>query len=245
MSNLLGVINNHRSIRSYSNKQVDQEDLVEIIKAGQMASTSSFIQAYSVIQVNDKEKRKLLAEYSGGQSYVADAPVFLVFLADLYRLKESILETGNEPIFSTMESFLLASIDASLFAQNVMVAAESKGLGGVYIGGIRNQLEKVGDVLELPDLVLPLFGMCLGYPDANIPEKKKRLPLDVVLHQDTYNTDFKNSIQLYDKAIEEYYIMRTDGQVKDTWSKKMARNFSKPLRPNLKSYIEKEGFKLE
>ncbi len=245
MNGFLKMIDNHRSIRSFSNQTILQSELEKIISAAQYASTSNFIQAYSVIQVRDTEKRKLLAQYSGNQEYVEKASEFLVFCADLYRLHEAIKYNGYEPDFSTLENFILTTVDTALFAQNVMIGAESKGMGGVFIGGIRNNPEKVSELLELPELVIPLFGICLGYPDSNLPDKKTRLPLTAILHRDAYDKNKIDIIEAYDKNIQEYYIKRTNGKMKDTWSLKMAQLFSKPLRAHLRSFILKKGFKLD
>ncbi|MFV9510285.1 oxygen-insensitive NADPH nitroreductase [Tepidibacillus sp. LV47] len=245
MTTVLEIMANHRSIRSFDKRPVSQEKLEKIIATAQMASTSNFIQAYSVIQVTDQEKRKQLAHFSGDQSYVEQAPVFLVFCADLYRIQQVIEYKGEEANFSTIESFLLTTIDTALFAQNVMLAAESLGLGGVYIGGIRNQPEQVSEVLDLPQLVMPLFGMCLGYPAEPIPDQKPRLPLSVVLHQNTYKKEQLNEIHKYDQEIGNYYRKRTNGKREDTWSTMMARLFSKPLRKILRTFIEQKHFRLD
>lgn len=245
MSYVIDVMKKHRSVRSFSQEKIEQRLVEEIISTAQMASTSNFIQAYSVIKVDDRNKRKLLVEFSGNQHYVGEAPVFLVFCADLYRIQELIKQQGLSPNFTTIESFLLTTIDTALFAQNVILAAESQGLGGVYIGGLRNSPKEVSELLELPELVFPLFGMCFGYPGDDLPEQKTRLPLSVVLHHDTYKLNTADVIKKYNQEVKEYYINRTSGKRSDTWSELMAKQFSKPLRPHLKSSINEKGFRLE
>lgn len=244
MNKVIEVMKNHRSIRAFSEQMIEQEQVEEIISAAQMASTSNFIQAYSVIQVHDKEKRKKLAHYSGDQAYVQQAPVFLVFSADLYRLEQVIKQLGSQPNFSTIENFILTTVDTALFAQNVMLAAESKGLGGVYIGGIRNKPEEVSKLLELPELVFPLFGMCIGYSKQET-EAKKRLPLTVTLHHDSYQKQQLQAIKNYDEEIKEYYLRRSKGKRNETWSQQMAQLFSKPLRAHIKSVLNDKGFRLD
>lgn len=244
MNDVLDTMGKHRSVRSYLDTRVSQQELEQIIEIAQMASTSNFIQAYSVIQVEDKNKRKKLAQYSGNQSYIEEAPIFLVFCADIFRIKKMGEIKGITIDSSTVESFLLPTIDTTLFAQNIMLAAESKGLGGVYIGGIRNNPEKVSQILELPELVIPLFGMCLGYP-KDIPEQKPRLPLSVVLHKDAYQRENLKEINQYDQMIEAYYLRRTNGQRKSSWSEQAAILFSKPQRANFKKLILNKGFLLE
>lgn len=245
MNQVIEIMKNHRSIRNYSDQEVEQKKVEAILSAAQLASTSNFIQAYSVVQVTDQEKRKQLAHFSGDQTYVEQAPVFLVFCADLFRLQLVVKKEKIEPNFSTLESLLLTTIDTALFAQNVMLAAESFGLGGVYIGAIRNQPQEVSAILELPELVVPLFGMCLGYPKEPVPEQKERLPLSVILHQNSYNKNQLDVIKQYDQKIEAYYVKRTDGKRNDNWSKMMARLFSKPLRNHLRRFIQGKGFNME
>ena len=129
-----------------------------------------------MIQVNNTETREKLAACAGGQAYVASAPVFLVFCADMKRHQLACDMHDAKMQSGFTEQFITASLDCGLFAQNLVVAAESLGLGIVYIGGLRNNIAEVADLLELPDLVYPVFGMCLGYPDQN-PEVKPRLPV--------------------------------------------------------------------
>ncbi|TCS83207.1 oxygen-insensitive NADPH nitroreductase [Tepidibacillus fermentans] len=245
MTTVLDTMRNHRSIRSFQEKPISKEQIERIVSTAQMASTSNFVQAYSIIQVTDQEKRKQLAHFSGDQIYVEQAPVFFVFCADLYRIQQAIHHNGKEAEFSTIENFLVSIIDTALFAQNVMLAAESMGLGGVYIGGIRNQPQQVSEVLQLPQLVMPLFGMCLGYPTEHLPEQKQRLPLSVILHENEYQRDQQNEIEQYDRAITEYYRDRTNGRRADTWSGMMARLFLGPQRKSLRDFIEKQGFPLD
>ena len=243
---VLQVIKNHRSVRHFSKQPVAQEVIVELIEAAQMAASSSFIQAYSVIQVSDQKKREQLRAFSGNQSYVEEAPVFLVFCADLYRLQMVIREQGSEPDFSTIENLLLTTIDTALFAQNFMLAAEAGGLGGVYIGGLRNSLRQVSELLVLPELVVPLFGICLGYPDLEkINEQKKRLPISVVLHQDAYQKEQVSMIKEYDAEVAEYYSRRTNWKRTANWSSSMANKFLDPIRPNVKEFLLEKGFSLQ
>jgi nitroreductase len=120
----------------------------------------------------------------------------LVFCADFNRISLS-LEIENQPVknLDSVEPFLIATVDTALFAQNVMIASESVGLGGVFIGGIRNKPDQVCELLTIPDYVYPVFGMCLGYPDPHkINEQKPRLPLKAIIHEDQKEQYF-NTIQ--------------------------------------------------
>ena len=165
MTTTIDNLKAHCSIRKFSEQSIDRATLEELIRCGQHASTSSFIQATTVIRVSQDELRQAFAELSGNQKYVASAAEFLVFCADLNRNSERSFAVGGLPDYGWTEQFLAASIDVALFAQNVVVGAESLGLGACYIGGIRNDPERVSSLLSLPKLVYPVFGLCLGYPD--------------------------------------------------------------------------------
>lgn len=245
MNPVIELLNSHRSIRKFTDQPIPQETLNTLVQAGQAAATSSFIQACTVIQVNDQDKRNQLAECAGGQAYVAEAPVFLVFCADMQRNKLA-CEMNDAAINSGFtEQFITATVDVALFAQNLTVAAESLGLGIVYIGGIRNQIARVSELLELPELVYPVFGLCLGYPDQN-PEVKPRLPVEVVLKQDSYSdSGDKETIAEYDKSVREYYQTRTGGNKEMTWSEQMSGMLVKEARPHMLEFLKGRGFLLK
>lgn len=232
----------HRSIRQFEDKPISDELLHQLIQCGQMASTSSFIQACSVIHVTDTHDREKISMAAGGQPYVKTAAVFLVFCADLLRINHVCIAEGLGELEGHTEHFLAASVDAALMAQNVMLAAESQGLGGVYIGGIRNDPQTVSDVLELPEHVYPVFGMCLGWP-AQDPDSKPRLPVDVVLHTGKYQQDsIVDDIDTYDQAMQAYYQARSANNKTTTWSEQTAAAVQKKKREHLLAFLQNKSF---
>lgn len=242
MNDTINLIKSHKSIRKFLNKPLEEYKINEIISCSQAASTSSFMQAYTIIRVNDMKKRKALYELSGNQSYILECPLFLVFCADLHKFEIACELNGTKVSEGYTEAFIISTVDTSLAAQNTILAAESLGLGGVYIGGIRNNPEEVSKLLELPQNVYPVFGMCLGYPDEN-PDLKQRLPMEVILCEDRYDVNDKlGSIKDYDAFISNYYEQRTNGLRKDTWTEQMAKLISKPLRPHMKEFLQNKGF---
>lgn len=242
MNPTIELLNSHRSIRKFTDEPVAQSTVDTLIKAGQAAATSSFIQACTVIQVSQGERRDALAEMANNQAYVSEAPVFLVFCADMKRHKLACDMHDADMLSGFTEQFLTASMDCALFAQNVIVAAESLGLGGVYIGGLRNKIQGVSDLLELPELVYPVFGMCLGHPDQN-PEVKPRLPLGVVLKQDRYDdSQDAERIAAYDSDVREYYKTRTGGNKDMTWSEQISGMLVKEARPHMLPFLNGKGF---
>ena len=242
MNETIRLLRSHRSIRKYTDQPVDQTLVETLIEAGQSAATSSFIQACTVIQVNDPDSREKLFESTAGQIYVKQAPVFLVFCADMQRHKLACEMHNSSMLSGFTEQFLTASIDCGLFAQNVLVAAESVGLGGCYIGAIRNNIENVDTLLGLPELVYPVFGMCLGYP-AQDPELKPRLPLKVILKQEKYDdSNDRKLIENYDDSVRVYYKTRTGGTKDNSWSEQISDMLIKEARPHMLEFLKSKGF---
>jgi nitroreductase len=241
MNLMTELMNSHVSVRSFLDDPIPQETLIKIIEAGQSASTSSHIQAYSVIRVTDLVKRRAIREAAGGQKWVVSAPEFLVFCADLRRINYACSKAKMGELDGLSEHSLAASIDAALFAQNVLLAAESVELGGVFIGGIRNAPDKVIAQLELPEFVFPLFGMCLGTPkDRNEP--KPRLPVNAVLHTDKYDLNkIPGSVDKYDEVMTRYYAKR-DSAAKANWSQSVAGALQQKKREHMLACLQEAGF---
>jgi FMN reductase (NADPH) len=234
----------HRSIRKFTNDPIPAEQKAAIIQAAQHAATSSNMQAYSIIGVTDSAMRQELAAFAGNQAYIMECPWFLVFCADLYRYETAVHLHTSAEVTGNVENFLVASVDAALAAQNAAIAAESLGLGIVYIGGLRNRPAEVSRLLQLPKLVYPVFGMCLGVPDQE-PLPRPRLPQAAVYHENTYSVEgCKEGIAAYDEAIHAYMTERTQGKVDTTWSKEMAAKSLRP-REHMKEFLRGQGFELQ
>lgn len=202
MRDIIELLGSHRSIRRYSSQPVDETLLNQILDAVRQAPTSANLQSYSIIVVRDPAKKKLLAEYCGNQVWIEQCPVFLVICPDLHRLHRVCKIRGYTMRDQFIEISLVAIVDASLVAQNIAVAAEASGLGICMIGGIRNNPDKVCELLKLPERVFPLMGVCLGYPDQT-PMVKPRLPHELVIHQEEYRDDSLAAVLAeYDRAIQ-------------------------------------------
>ena len=245
MNATLDLLKAHRSIRKFTDKPVDDLTLTAIIAAAQCAATSHFVQAYTIIRVRDPHKRETIAQLAGPQVWVARAPVFLVFCADLNRLEAVCKLHGVAMEKGWAEQFVTATVDAALLAQNVLLAAESLGMGGVFIGGIRNDPQTVCDLLAIPDQAYPVFGMCLGWP-AHDPPPKPRLPVEAVLYTDRYPQEHdRDMLADYDRTTNHYYLHRNSNLKDETWTRQMAEFMGKIIRPHMKSFLEKKGFLLK
>ncbi|ULL13988.1 oxygen-insensitive NADPH nitroreductase [Paenibacillus sp. H1-7] len=244
MNPTIEVLRKHRSIRKYQPIALPEEHIDAIIESAQMASTSSNVQAYTIIGVTDPAKKQELARLAGNQAYIEQCGLFLVFCADLHRLKEA-TELHGETFHQNTESFLVATVDATLAAQNAAVAAESLGYGICYIGGIRNNPQDVSVLLQLPQLTYPVFGMCVGVPDQE-PSSRPRLPRHAVYHSDAYDKEKVTlGTQQYDDTMHEYYKERTNGKTLTTWSKGITDKYAKPGRGHIRPFLEGRGFRLE
>jgi FMN reductase (NADPH) len=247
-------IHRHVSVRRYRPDPVPRDMVETIVAAGQRASTSSNLQAYSVIAVTAAERRASLAELCGDQDAIRQAPVFLAWCADLSRLDRVCQMRGYEQVAAHVESFVVAVVDAALLMQNAALAAESLGLGMCYIGAIRNHPAEVIEFLELPRLVFPISGMTLGWPAVQ-PRIRPRLPLEAVLHWEAYDTaGEEEALAAYDRAMVATGIYDgrqvpapgRDGEMEDYgWTEHSARRVSQPVRVRLRQVLNRQGFALE
>lgn len=251
INDVIRQIASHRSVRSYRPDPLPDGVLDVLVTAAQSASTSSNLQTYSIIAVRDSERKQLLAEWSNN-SFATQAPLILVFCPDLHRLEVVCRHQGYEFADRYMEMFIQAVVDAALAAQNTAVAAESLGLGICYLGGIRNQTEKVAELLNLPPRTFALVGMTIGYP-ANPSRVRHRLPQRVVLHQEVYSdAHLEEGLSEYDRITAESGIYAgrqiSSADRKDPklygWSEHSARRMARPHpnRINMREQLERLGW---
>jgi nitroreductase len=188
---VLETIINHRSVRGFLPDALPAGTLDLLVAAAQSASTSSNLQLWSVVAIEDPPHKARLATLAGDQQFIRDAPLLLVWLADLARI-DAIAAERQQTVEGTqyLEEFIVGVVDAALAAQSALIAAESLGLGGVCIGAMRNLPEQVAAALKLPPRAFAVFGLSIGWPDpAKATDIKPRLPQRVVLHRETYNAE--------------------------------------------------------
>jgi len=197
----------HRSVRSYKLDPLPAGALEMLIAAGQSAATSSNMQWWSAVAVTDPAKKKVLAEIAGNQKHIEECPVFIAWVADMSRNQAiSKIEKTDFETMPWLETFMVACIDASLAAQNAVVAAQSIGLRTVYIGAMRNDPERVAKLLGLPPQSFVVFGLCVGYAtEKGEGEVKPRLPQATILHRETYDaTQAAAERKVYDAEMTEF-----------------------------------------
>lgn len=193
MQDLFDTLKNRRSIRKYSAEPVTDELLNVILTAGCRASTTGNMQVYSIIVTRDEQKKKELLPLHFGQKMIVEAPVVLTFCADFNRFNKWCGFRKADPGYDNYLSFMTAAIDAIIVTQTVCVAAEAKGLGICYLGTTTYTAGKIIEVLKLPKGVVPVTTITLGWPSEN-PQDVGRLPLEAVVHIETYKDYTSESI---------------------------------------------------
>lgn len=183
---LFEILLNRRTVRDYLDKDVDDELLKKILSAGIRTSTTGNMQVYSIIVTRDIKKKQELLPLHFNQRMVTGAPVILTFCADFNRFSAWCRQRNANPGYDNFLSFFTAAIDALLAAQTVAIAAEASGLGICYLGTTTFMAGKIIEVLNLPKGVVPVTTITLGWPAA-LPEQPDRLPLDAVVHNETYH----------------------------------------------------------
>lgn len=215
--NLSDVFFNRRSIRKYKDQPIGDGLLKEIINAGCRASTTGNMQVYSIVNTTRKDLKEKLAPVHFNQKMIVQAPNVLTFCADFNRFKKWCILRDAVPGYDNFLSFLTAAIDAIIVAQTVAIAAEAIGLGICYIGTTIYNAEKIIDILNLPAGVVPITTLTVGWPDEK-PEQTDRLPIEAILHNETYtNFTSEKILALYSvkEALSEN-IQFTKENGKDT-----------------------------
>ena len=193
----------HRTIRAYKDQPLTNAEVETLMDVARHTATSSFLQSCTVLHITDPQVREAIGAASG-QPYVGGTKGDLfIFVADLYRNSRIRAEQGiSSEALGSMNLFLTAVEDALLAAQNVVVAAESMGLGTVV------------KALELPELTFPVLGLLVGHPDQE-PGQKPRMPLSVVTAKNTYPRveSYTETLADYDREVTEYYDLRSGSRL--------------------------------
>ena len=174
-----------RSIRKYADREVSDELLNNLLEQALRTQTMGNLQLYSVIVTRDKEKKHQLAPAHFNQPMVTGAPVVLTFCADFRRTTQWARCRKADPGYDNFLSFINATTDALLYAQTFCCLADEVGLGYCYLGTTVYQPMSIIETLQLPQLVMPVATITLGWPDES-PAQSDRLPLDAIVHQETY-----------------------------------------------------------
>ena len=203
---LLKSMKNRRTIRQYTGEDVPDTLLNDLFDIASRVSNTGNMQLYSVVVNRDKENKERQAPFHFNQPMVTDAPVLLTFCADANRFVQWTEQRRAKAGFDNLQTFIAATIDAMLFAQAFCDAAEAYGLGICYLGTTAYNADKIIETLALPYLVVPIVSVTVGYPLTPLPTQTDRLPLDAIVHQETYHDFTPESIDRIYKVREELDI---------------------------------------
>ncbi|HZH97608.1 MAG TPA: nitroreductase family protein [Fimbriimonadaceae bacterium] len=236
----------HRSVRKFSERQIEEDTVRGLVAAAQSAATSSNLQLYSIISVQDPERREAMAKLCADYQQVRTAPWFFAFLADHHRLKRAAAEVGEQALgMDYMEFLVMALIDVALAAERMSCAAESLGLGICYIGAMRNDVKGVQELLKLPRGVFGVFGLCIGWPAEGAgAEIKPRLSQDSIWFREQYPE--RIDVSDYDDRMREFYLSQgMKGEV--TWTMRSGKRVDEHHlsgREVLLDWLREQGFGL-
>lgn len=237
METVVDLLKNHTSVREYTDEAVSDSDRQAILDALFAASSSCFLQLVTVIRVTDPQLRQALYEASGKQPQVLSAPEFWVFCADYHR-NQALCPNAD---LGWTEQLVTATLDTGICVQNAMVALESLGLGGCFIGGLRNHIADADRVLGLPDNVYPVLGLAFGHP-AYKNEVKPRLPQSVTVMENKYKEADPETLAAYDAQMQHYFATRSRNPRNDSWTKGIGGVLERERRPFVLEFLRSKGF---
>lgn len=244
-SDVVDLLLTRRSVRQFTARPVTDAEVRTLVAAAQSAPTSSNLQPWSVIAVRDPERRRRLAALAGGQELVVQAPLLLVWIADLDRAHRLAGRAGRvleAPDY--LETTLIGFVDTALAAQNAVTAATSLGLGSVFVGAFRNHPEEIAVELGLPLHAVATFGLVIGEPDPDENAGvKPRLPQQAVLHHERYDAaQADEAIASYDERLADY---NSRHGLSGTWSDRVVTRLAGPQsmagRHVLRGVLERRG----
>ena len=251
---LLKTIISRSSVRKFSDKPISKELLTILLTAAQSAPSKSNLQQYSILIMQDETIKMKVADLIGNTKWALSAPVFLLFLADIRRNINITNNKGYDHKNNNVDTFMNAVIDSALSMQSLICAAEASGLGVCPISMIRNIIDEIKNICQLPKGVFPIAGLALGWPDEKAPISI-RMPQDIIIHNDYYNEDnLSKKINDYDERFfkvapilekKQRHVDIYGVAKKGTWSENIARQLSLPERNNFKAWLKDNGINLE
>lgn len=238
---VLALLGSHASCRDYKQDPLADGLLERMVHAAQQTSTDATGQLYSVIRLRDPELWDQVATLAGDQRHLRPAGEFLVVCLDVRRTRRLLAHRDENLGMETTVALLFGITDAALFAQSLAVAAEAHGLGICFIGGVQNGAAKIADLLELPDGVVPLWGLTIGVPERRNPPKP-RLPTGMVLHEDRYHDATEQELD------EAYGVMAAATRSGD-WVHSLRKYFAVDgvmarREPDFRGLLERQGLGL-
>lgn len=248
MKDTIKVQLEHRTIREFTNEPIPEEIHKQLVQVARRTATSNGLQASSIIRVTDIRIKEELANICK-QEYVARMPELWIFIVDQYRNGQIAKEKGcHQESIRDMDRFFQGFTDACLMSQNVVNAAESMGLGTVYLGSILNDPARTIKLLNLPKLTFPALGLGFGYPNQ-APQLKPRMDMELRMFENGYKCydSYMDKIEAYDEIMQTYYDLRNTNQRLDSFSDQVITKLKNvnPVRQKLINVIVDQGFDLK
>ena len=195
------LLNSHHSIRKFKPTPIEKEKINHILECGERASNTGNMQIYSIIVTQQPDNVAALSKLHFGQG--GTAPAFLTICVDVNRYHHWCRLRGCDEPYDNFLWLMAGTVDASLAAQNICIAAESEGLGFCYLGTVMYNTKAIAELLELPKGVVPVVTLCMGYPDEQ-PALSERLPLEGVVHDEKYHDYSDDDIERIHRIREEF-----------------------------------------
>lgn len=243
MNSTINRIKDHVSVRSFTDETLSADQIKILVSAAQAASTASYQQAYSIIGIDDPALRQKIMPLAGGQAFVGKGGNLFIFCGDFNR-HTKVAERMDIPITETIEGIdavMVGAVDASLAAQNMVIAAESMGLGVCFSGGIRDGIEGISPLLNIPNHVIPLFGLVIGYSTEK-NDLKPRLPFEEVYHVNGYQQKPTELMTRYDEETARYYATRNGHKKTGSWAQTALGSLRRLPRAFMKDYLNRHGW---
>ncbi|MDS0526720.1 nitroreductase family protein [Clostridium sp. SHJSY1] len=244
MNEVLNQIKNRKTIRMFENKPIEDEVKEEIINAAFEAPTAGLMMRYSIIDVTDKELKKKLAIYCDNQHFIEKAPMILIFLADYQRWYDIFSIEDCAPRIPREGDLLVAFTDALIAAQNTVIAAESLDIGSCYIGDILENEEKVRELLNLPDYVVPATMIIYGYPTEDEKNRTKTPRFDgkYMVYKNKYHRITKEDhIKMHEERFQKMGLkdVNITYRTKSYCNRKYMSDFALEMNRSVKAYLDK------
>ena len=251
MNSTITQMTNRATVRQLDpSREIPKDILENILRATQQSPSYTSGQQYSIIIIDDKEKKEKIANHTISSSgirmeFIHEAPIFLLFIIDFNKIDHALAYEKTSPeIFNTIENLLIGTVDVGIAAEAATVAAESYGLGTVMVGALRKNTNTLIKDFNLPKYCIPLLGLAIGYPSIAPEYKHKitpRFPLEYLVHYNNYETkNFKKHFEDYNKIMKEHFRIKRG--LDSTWTEYITRYYSKAFNKDLLKIYQNQGF---
>ena len=238
MNEVIRQLNNRKSVRAYTDREIGKEEKDAILMAAAQAPTAGNQQLYTILDITDQQLKDKLVETCDHQPMIAQAKLVLIFCADCKKWYDAYAAVGCQPRKPGVGDLLLACSDAIIAAQNAVTAAESLGIGSCYIGDIMENCEQQRELLGLPEYVFPVGMVIFGYPTEQQQRRSKpeRVQMHYIVHENGYKP-------LSNQDLEEMWTPRAGEKGYEAWmeafcNRKYSSDFSREMTRSVGKYLE-------